>query len=230
MRDISEEMSMQIFAGVRKMGKLNSGDRQGMKRNHPGETQRFSCKQEIGSLPCPHPNLQRHRAEDLLGGAIRKENQTLLGAELLKRGQREFPRHRQLEPRNSHLSRLVLLSRAPLSTDHVVIAAPGSEIQGRSVWDNPGARGVQRSREKQNMGPGPGALIPGLALVSPLHHRLRLSQLGFSQKLTQNYLCLLSTRGTVGLWFHPHSCLSCGLSLELRLSNIMKVKSCGARP
>lgn len=186
MRDISEEMSMQLFAGIRKMGKLNGGDRQGMKRNHPGKTQRFSCKQENGSLPCPHPNFQRHRAEDLLRGAIRKENQTLMGAELLKRGQRESPRHRQMEPRNSHLCRLVLLSKASLSTDHVVIAAPGNEIQGRTIWDNPGARGVQRSWKNQNMEPGPGALIPDLALVSPLHHWLRLSWLGSSQAVTQN--------------------------------------------
>lgn len=118
MRDISEEMSAQLFAGVRKMGKLNGGDRQGMKRNCPGKAQRFSCKQETGSLPCPHPNFQRHRAEDSLRGARRKENQTLLGAELLKRGQRESQRHRKLEPRNSHLSRLVLLSKASLGTDH----------------------------------------------------------------------------------------------------------------
>lgn len=118
MRDISEEMSAQLFAGVRKMGKLSGGDRQGMKRNCPGETQRFSCKQEIGSLRCPHPSFHRHRAEDSLRGARRKENQTLLGAELLKRGQRESRRHRQLQPRNSHLCRLVLLSKASLSTDH----------------------------------------------------------------------------------------------------------------
>lgn len=118
MRDISEEMSAQLFARIRKIGKLNSGDRQGMKRKRPGKTQRFSCQQEIGSIPCPHPNFQRHRAEDLLRGARREGKQTLLGAELLKRGQRESPRQGQPEPRNSHLSRLVLLSKASLSTDH----------------------------------------------------------------------------------------------------------------
>lgn len=91
MRDVSEEMSMQLLAGVRKMGKLNGEDRQGMKRNHPGKTQRFSCKQEIGSLPCSHPNFQKHRAEDILRGAIRKENQTL-GCRAIKERPKGIPK------------------------------------------------------------------------------------------------------------------------------------------
>lgn len=179
-------MSAQLFAGARKMGKLNGGDRQGMKRNHPGETQRLSCKQEIGSLPCPHPKFQRHRAEDLLRGARRKENQTLLGAELLKRGQRES--QRQLESRNSHLCRLGLLSKASLSTDHGGYCCsrewgPGQDCLG-CVWDilwDILCLGQSRSQRSAEVTEGPAhgsssrSSHSSSALVSHFHPWLRLS-------------------------------------------------------
>lgn len=181
-----------------------------MKRNRPGTTLKFSCRQETGSLPCPLPSFQRHRAEDLVRGAIRKDNQTFLDGELLNRGQKEFPRHRQLEPRNSHLSRLVLLSKASLTADPVVIAAPGGQIQGRTVWDDPGARGVQGSGKNQHMDPGPAALVPDFVLpcvLGPGVSSLSLAEAAPALFLTGAHpeLCLLSKHG---LCFHLCSCLS----------------------
>lgn len=92
MRDISEEMSMQLFAGIRKMGKLNGGDRQGMKRNHPGKTQRFSCKQENGSLPCPHPNFQRHKGRGFTERSNKEGKPDINGCRAIKERPKGIPK------------------------------------------------------------------------------------------------------------------------------------------
>lgn len=89
------------------------------------------------------------KSENLLRRAIRKENQTLFDQELLKTGQRESPRHRLLEPRKSHLYRLMLLSKASLSIDRCARcgsrgADPGRDTAGMMHVSIPRSRRVER--------------------------------------------------------------------------------------
>lgn len=91
---------------------------------------------------------------------------------LLKRGQRESPRHRLLEPRESHLYRLMLLSKASLSTDHCTYcgcrrADPGRGSAGMVHMASPWSRGVERSGMYKHRHVDPGAqraLVSGFVL------------------------------------------------------------------